>query len=254
MIELNNHLSPDSTYRVAITNILVHLQEVSNSSIYEVVDITNTSRTTIWRMLQMLGYENFSEFRMALKQATQNYTYYNRVAGGKHADDGQILTQIADQMEASAALVRSSLKEDELLQMAQRVSAKQHIYFFFPYRCAAIYSFQQNLSMAGIHTDMYCLLPEMMKCIAGAGEDGLAFCTTIEYAETMDVNRLFREFRRKGVEIALFASELSRYDQYADYKLCRSGSSSGVLSQLLLYDMYFYALSDMFRNHYLPEQ
>ena len=253
MIELNNHLSPDSTYRIAIKNILVHLQEVSNSSIYEVVDITNTSRTTIWRMLQMLGYESFSEFRMALKQATQNYTHYNRVTGEKPRDEARIVERIADQVEASALLVRGSLEEAALAEMAERVSAKGHIYFFFPYRSAAIYSFQQNLAMAGISTDMYCLLPEMLKCVQDGGDGALAFCTTIEYAETKDVHRLFREFKSKGVEIALFSSGPSRYDQYADHYLCRGSGGAGVLSQLLLFDMYFYALSDLFRCRYLPD-
>ena len=253
MIELYNHLPPDSTYRFAIHNILMNLPEVAASSIYDAVEITHTSRTTLWRMLQMLGYENYSEFRVALKQAVHNYTYYNRLTGDREEDDARIVSRISEQMETAAALVHSKLDAAALRQMARRVSEKKHIFFFFPYRSAAIYSFQQNLAMAGISTDMYCLLPEMLKCVQDGGDGALAFCTTIEYAETKDVHRLFREFKSKGVEIALFSSGPSRYDQYADHYLCRGSGGAGVLSQLLLFDMYFYALSDLFRCRYLPD-
>ena len=58
MIELYNHLSPGSTYRFALKGILMNLREVCDASIYELADLTSSSRTTIWRMLQMLGYEN----------------------------------------------------------------------------------------------------------------------------------------------------------------------------------------------------
>ena len=254
MIELYNHLPPDSTYRFAIHNILMNLPEVAASSIYDAVEITHTSRTTLWRMLQMLGYENYSEFRVALKQAVHNYTYYNRLTGDREEDDARIVSRISEQMETAAALVRGNLDAAALRQMAQRVSEKKHIFFFFPYRSAAIYSFQQNLAMAGIRTDMYSLLNDMLKCIAEAGKDeGLAFCSTIEFTETIDMTPLFRAFREKGVEVALFKPGKSRYDPYVDYALCPTGGEVENLPCILLYDMYLYALSDIFRNHYLQE-
>ena len=254
MMELYNHLAPDSTYRYAINGIFMHLQEVSNSSIYDAVELTNTSRTTIWRMLQMLGYENYSEFRVALKQAVNNYTYYNRLTGEKESDDSKIVARLCNQADISAALIRNSLHAVELRQMAQRVSIKKHIYFFFPYRSPSIYSFQQNLAMAGIRTDMYCLLSDMMKCLSDAEDNGLAFCSTIESTETLDMTQLFRAFKEKGVEVALFTPGRTRYEKYVDYQICRFDDSHGILPGMILYDMYLYALSDIFRNNYLQEE
>lgn len=65
LIELYNHLSWDSTYRDVVRGILMNLQEAADASIYELAELTNSSRTTIWRMLKLLGYDNYSAFRHA---------------------------------------------------------------------------------------------------------------------------------------------------------------------------------------------
>lgn len=250
MIELYNHLSPGSTYRYALKGILMHLNDACDASIYELADLTSSSRTTIWRMLQMLGYENYSDFRSALRQAIRNYTYYNRVIGDRANDAEQMIGQMAGQLEMTAQNVKDRLSIPELSTMAERLSGKDQVFFFFPYRSAAIYSFQQNLSMAGIGTVVACLLPEMLKCAQQAEEHSFVFCSTIEYAETMDMTALFRTLQDRRAEIALFAAGDSRYDRYVDHSLCKREKHDGVLSSLLLYDMYIYALSEIFRNNY----
>lgn len=251
MIELYNHLPPGSTYRFALKGILTHLNEACDASIYELADLTSSSRTTIWRMLQMLGYENYSDFRGALRQAIRNYTYYNRVIGDRTDGAEQMIGQIAGQLEMTAQNVKDNLSVPELSAMAKQISGKDQVFFFFPYRSAAIYSFQQNLSMAGIGTVAACLLPEMLECARQAGERSFVFCSTIEYAETMDLTGLFRALRDRKAEIALFAAGDSRYDRYVDHLLCKQEKHDGVLSSLLFYDMYIYALSEVFRNNYL---
>ena len=251
MIELYNHLSPGSTYRFALKGILMHLGEACDASIYELADLTSSSRTTIWRMLQMLGYENYSDFRSALRQAIRNYTYYNRVIGDRTDGAEQMIGRMAGQLEMTARNVKERLSVPELSAMAKQISGKDQVFFFFPYRSAAIYSFQQNLSMAGVGTHLACLLPEMLECAYQAGERSFVFCSTIEYAETMDMTELFRLLREKKAEIALFAAGDSRYDRYVDYTLCKREKHDGVLSSLLFYDMYIYALSEIFRNNYL---
>ena len=251
MIELYNHLSPGSTYRFALGGILMHLREACDASIYELADLTSSSRTTIWRMLRMLGYESYSDFRGALKQAIRNYTYYNRVIGDRTDGAEQMLGQLAGQLETTARNVKDRLSIPELSAMAEQIAGKDQVFFFFPYRSAAIYSFQQNLSMAGIGTAVACLLPEMLECAGQAGERSFVFCSTIEYAETMDMTELFRALRDRRAEIALFSAGDSRYDRYADHTLCKREKHDGVLSGLLFNDMYIYALSEIFRNNYL---
>ena len=60
LTELYNHLSFDSTYRNVCKGILENMEEAANGAIYEIAELTNSSRTTIWRMVQKMGYSNFS--------------------------------------------------------------------------------------------------------------------------------------------------------------------------------------------------
>ena len=70
LIELYNQLSQDSTYREVVRGILTNLEEASHASIYELADLTSSSRTTIWRMLKLLGYEQhiFEDYTVYIVQ------------------------------------------------------------------------------------------------------------------------------------------------------------------------------------------
>lgn len=253
LIELYNHMSQDSTYRDVVKGILMNLEEAADASIYELADMTNSSRTTIWRMLKKLGYGNYADFRRALKSAVKRFTYYNRIMPARAVrDDASIVDYAEKQMSAALSGMRLDLADGALSEMARRVSGKKQVFFYFPYRTSAIYSFQQNLAFAGIETCAICLLPEMMESAAGTGEDTLVFCSVIEKAEAMDLAPLFELLHKNRAEIALFASEDSHYADYARHFLCTEDpGGSDVLAMLTRVDLYFYALSEVFRRECL---
>jgi DNA-binding MurR/RpiR family transcriptional regulator len=58
---------------------LEHLNEASEGIIYDLAELKNSSRTTIWGMIQKLGYTSYTEFRHELKKAAKNYIYYDRI-------------------------------------------------------------------------------------------------------------------------------------------------------------------------------
>ena len=252
LIELYNHLSQDSTYRDVVKGILLNLEEASKASIYELADMTNSSRTTIWRMLKKLGYENYADFRRALKYAVGKFTFYNRIFPSKasRTDEG-ILDHTAKELALASEVMKDDLQSAPLMKTAALVSRKKQVFFYFPYCSSAIYSFQQNLAFAGIETCAVCLLPEMMDSAGMTGPDTLVFCSVIEHAETMDMTPLFELLHKNKAEVALFASEDSFYADCADYLLCSDKEDGGVLSGLLRVDLYLFALSEVFRREYL---
>ncbi len=247
LIELYNHLSPDSTYRHVLEVILTHLQEAADASIYDLAELTDSSRTTIWRMLQMLGFDSYARFRSALKQAVENYPFYNRIL---NCPGSEIRQRASAQLRDAARWLEEQLPTEELTRMAKLVSEKREVFFFFPYRTAAIYSFQQNLAFAGKRTALCCLLPEMLQLAETAGEDTLAVCMTIEYAETNNWKPLFERLSQGGAEIAMCGH--TRYDRFVDYPLCRTELDT--LAMLQCCDAYLYAWSETFRSRYLTER
>lgn len=252
LIELYDHLPADSTYRSVVRKILMNLEDAAAANVYELAELTDSSRTTIWRMLQMMGYERFSDFHYALKQAVKHYTYYNRIipSSRMHVEE-DVVRELQNRLEAAVNDVKQDLDVAKLQKMAKRTAESNGIYFFFPYRTAAIKSFQQNLAMAGIETNVVCLLPDMLSCAETMREDCVVFCMTIEHAETQDMTGIFERLEEHNAYTVLFSGNESRYDEYAKEQLCAEPKGESALEGVIRFEMYIFALSEIFRKIYL---
>ena len=248
LIELYDHLSSDSTYRAVVSKILMNLRDAAEANVYELAELTSSSRTTIWRMLQMLGYEHFSDFHHALRQAVRQYTYYNRIVPSSKATEEDVTGEIIHQLGITVKKAEQDLVPSKLVKMAERIAKSSGLFFFFPYRTAAIKSFQQNLAMAGIESGVACLYPDMLACAKNMQEGSVALCMTIEYAETQDMTAVFEALEERGVYTVIFSGGDSRYDMYAKEQVCKGDQGSDVLSGVVRYEAYIFALSEVFRR------
>ena len=252
LIELYDHLAADSTYRSVVRKILLNLQEAADANVYELAELTESSRTTVWRMLQLIGYERFSDFHYALKQAVKHYTYYNRIIPSSRMDtEEDIIQEVQSRLECAVRDVKQDLNLTQIKKTARRIMESDGLYFFFPYRTAAIKSFQQNLAMAGVETNVVCLLADMLACSETMGDNCVVFCMTIEHAETQDMTGIFERLQEHGAYTALFSGSESRYDEYVKQQLCSEPGGGSALESIVRFEMYILALSEVFRKMYL---
>lgn len=255
LIELYDHLSIDSTYRSVVRNILMHLPEAAEANVYELAELTESSRTTIWRMLQMLGYERFTDFHYALRQAVRHYSYYNRVIPtSRMHEEEDIIREAVKQTDNAAKNLRQDLDSNQLSRLAQRVHESEGVYFFFPYRTAAINSFQQNLAISGIETNVVCLLPDMLSCSETMREHSIVFCMTIEHAEAQDMTGIFERLQEHSAYTVLFTGGESKYDGYVKELCCSTPKGASALEDVLRYETYIFTLSEIYRNMYIESR
>lgn len=250
LVELYNHLPMDSTYRDVAKGILTHLEEVADATIYDVAELTCSSRTTVWRMLQKMGYKSYSEFRHALKQSVDHYSYYNRLLPPGQEEE-PVEEVFASQMKAVMKTLRTDLGEEKLGQMAGLMAEKNKISFYMPFRSVAVSVLQQNLAMAAKETAACCLLSDMLEDAGSMDPNGLVFCATIEHAETQDMTPLFQMLKERGVQIALFSAGTSRYERLVDFHLCRENGGTSAMNAVMRSELYLFALNEMFRRKYL---
>nr|WP_305137453.1 MurR/RpiR family transcriptional regulator [uncultured Schaedlerella sp.] len=248
LTELYNHLSFDSTYRNVCRGILENLEEAADGSIYDIAELTNSSRTTVWRMVQKLGYQNFTDFHHELKRAVKQYTYYNRLLPPEQSQDA---VSVKDAMLAQAIetceTVRDQIDADEAERIAEELSDADKVVFYTPYKNSAILSLQQNLAMDGKETGYYCLLPDMMEDSSTLTEQSIVIVNMIEHVETMDMELVFANIKAKGAKIYGVSK---RYKKYLDRELFR-GSREKVVTGVLLFDLYFLMLSEIYRMKYI---
>ena len=252
LIELYDHLSLDSTYRSVVKKILLNLSEAAEATVYELADLTESSRTTIWRMLQMLGYERFTDFHYALKQAVKHYSYYNRIIpSSRMHEEEDIIEEIQKSLKKAVVGSQIDLNADRLCKLAKRVYESDAIYFFFPYRTPAINSFQQNLAIVGKETNILCLYPDMLTCAETMAENSLVFCMTIEHAETMDMTGIFERLEEHKAYTVLFTGGESKYDEYVKELVCAEPKNTSAFEGITRFEAFMFALSEIFRKMYI---
>lgn len=251
LTELYNHLSFDSTYRNVCKGILENMEEAAEGTIYEIAELTNSSRTTIWRMVQKMGYSNFSEFHHELKRAVKQYTYYNRILpeNAEETPSG-IKENFMGQVMQMYQLMDAQMDVKEMEAIADEMAEADKIVFYTPYKDSSILALQQNLFMDGKQTGYYCLFPDMLEDSLILDEHSIVFTNMIDHLETMDMTQVFENIKKQKAKVYGSTARKSRYQSYFD-KVLFSSKEGNVAEGVLAFQMYFFMLNEIYRMKYI---
>ena len=252
LTELYNSQDIDSVYRDLALKILGNLDQMRRVTIYDIADLTNSSRTTIWRLVQKLGYESFSDFRYALQSAASQYVYYNRmIEQRKTASGAALLNGLSRQLSDTNKLLSQSVTAEEIDELTDEIANASKVHFYLPFRTSFVYSFQQNLWIDGKNSEYQCLLPQMFSSTRYLDDRSIVLISTIEYAETLDMTRVFETIKEKGSTIWLSGNTESRYADYADRQLLVSKAPPAVW--IIAFELFILALSERYRSKFIDK-
>lgn len=248
-----NQLALNSTYRNVCKGILEHLEEAATGTIYDLAELTNSSRTTIWRMIQKLGYESFADFHHELRRAVKNYTYYNRILPAKDCTTSEnVKSSLLQQLGDSYESLKNRLDVEAVERVAKQLHDAKKVRFYAPFQSTSIYSLQQNLAISGVETAYFCLFPEMLEDSRYLTPDSIVFINTIEHVETMDLSPVFKNMKEQGATIFGITIKNSKYKEYIAQELLVSGEGK-IVEELIAFDIYFYMLSEIYRMKYIKD-
>ena len=243
---LYNRLPYDSTYREVAKGILENLTQMEEVTIYDIAEITNSSRTTVWRMVQKMGYKNFSDFRYALQSAVSQYNYYNRMLPiAECKSEEAILAAVSERTMEATTILQKCFTAETMREMVSEIQRAEKIHFYMPFRLAMVEAFQQNLSMDGKETAYYTLLPDMLDASNELNENSIVFISTIEYAETLDMKAVFSKAYDRGAKIWFAGNSRTRYRKYAERMILDIEADS--FSWLTALEGMLLALSESYR-------
>jgi len=250
LTELYNSQDIDSIYKELALKILGNLDQMRRVTIYDIAELTNSSRTTVWRLVQKLGYDSFSDFRYALQSASSQYVYYNRmIEQGKTISGEKLITSLSEQLQDANNLITNMVTEKEIDELTDEISDASKIHFYLPFRTAFVYSFQQNLWVAGKDSEYRCLIPDMLSTTRYLNDNSIVLISSIEHAETQDMTKVFEAVKEKGSTIWLTGNLESRYTHYADRLLLISKTKPA--TWLIAFEFFILALSERFRGKYI---
>lgn len=220
LVNLYNSLSNGSTYRAAIKTILVNLRSMSNLTIYETAELSAASRTTIWRMVKLMGYKSFSDFNHALSKAVSRYTFFNRIDMGIATPD---ISKCIDKVYSKVQNCLTTLQNIDLeytKNIVEVIHSANRVGFYGFNGDPYIHDLQMNLSMSGKQTNLFTLLPDMLEDAATTDKDTVTIIRAIEFIDDMDLDSLFLSLKKQGGKIILlYIGSESRYKKYADLTL-----------------------------------
>ena len=246
-----NQLPPDSTYRNVCVGILGHLEEAAKGTIYDLAELTNSSRTTIWRMVQKMGYTSFSDFHYELKQAVKKYSHYNRILPQENCTSVEAIRDaVTGQMEKARWVMENYVDTDLLERAAGDLYRADKVSFYVPFHSSAVFCLQQNLAVTGVETAYYSLFPEMLADSATLTEKSVVFVNMIDHAETMDFTEVFENAISRHSKLYGIQCGRTKYEEYLTCDLV-SDDSPGVLKGMIIFDMYFYFLNEVYRMKYI---
>ena len=248
LVELYNHLSFDSTYRNVCKGILENLKDASEGTIYDIAALTNASRTTVWRMVQKMGYQNFSDFHYELKRAVKQYTYYNRLLPLEQCKSAELIKEalLRQTMQAYEEL-KDEVDADEVEQIAEELFYADKTAFYTPYKCSAVLSLQQNMAMNGRETAYCCLFPDMLEDSRHLTDKSIVIVNMIEHAETIDMKPVFETIKTQKAKIYGISD---KYEKYLDRKLFGSDTKR-VVRGVMLFERYILMLCEVYRMKYI---
>lgn len=241
-----NSLPYDSTYREVAKGILENLSQMRDVTIYDIAEMTNSSRTTVWRMVQKMGYKNFSDFRYALQSAVSQYNYYNRMLPPSDCkSEEKILRAVEERVTEASSLLQKCCSPKLLQELVFSMKKVEKVHFYMPFRLAMVESIQQNLAMDGKDTAYYTLLPDILAATEELNENSIVVISTIEYAETLNMKSVFVKVRERGAKIWLAGNSHTQYRDYADRMLL--DVEADAFSWLTTLEGFILALSEAYR-------
>ena len=252
LISLYNHLPLDSTYRAVIKGILNNLNAMADATIFDVAEITASSRTTIWRMLKMIGYESYSEFHHELKKIITQYSYYNwGLPITKSSNSEDIISMAPLLLEESSWLLKNYISEATLTQIVELLHHSTHVSFYdFP--STSTYFLIQNLAMTGKDVGVFNLWPEMMSDTHYLTSDSIVFAYPIVAQDMKDLTPIFRLVKEKGAILVLGSLNNTHYGDFADYLLFPSNLSlTFPLSIRYAFEMLLVMISELYRKRFI---
>jgi len=203
-----------------LRTLLRNLPELEDMTVYDIAELANTSRTTVWRLLKQMGYGSFTAFKVALSTAVSRYSLYNK------GEFGYALSDTAASVDRVRERLQNVLVNVEHTNLARLEAAAALLYdaeqvSFYCYEPISYLSeLQQNLSFCGKTTAMRLTLPEMLVDAAWMDASGVALVQPFEFPQGLDMEPLFEVLNKNGCRILLLGpGDRSKYGKYAAFSL-----------------------------------
>lgn len=252
MVNLYNSLPENNTSKIVLKGMLDHLEKIPGASIYDVAEMTNSSRATIWRTIKLMGYKSYPQFASLLGSILSQMHYYNSaLRAGNYIDDDSLIQAGVSQLKASADYLERMCSGPVLEQTLAALHKANKISIYDLPMSTPVFLIQ-NLILDKKSVDYLIFYPDMLKDSTMLNANSVVLSCPLEYPDMMDMTAVYRNIKTQGATLILASTEDSRYKEYADIILYADmGLHPNFTGQKITYEVYLKVVSDIYRKRYI---
>jgi len=109
-----------------------HLEQVPDLTIDEIADLCTTNPMMLSRIARKLGYQNFSEFRLAAQDTVSQSKYLNRNIPMEFVDRNDPAESFLQYMERMISMLREDAVTDRISAVCDALHRAKKIHFYGP--------------------------------------------------------------------------------------------------------------------------
>lgn len=245
LVHFYNSSNENDMYHNVVGCVLHHLDQVNTVSIYDMADLCYSSASTMSRMVKMLGFQNYQEFKSKINYALRNYRELNR-----HMPDVGVKRD-ADTISAYLHFLANNILElEDDLHHEQITQISDYFYhageiFLYSYPEAQIHSLQKDLILSGKNAYYYDTIAAAEQSVERIGENAVVFAVIPNLIEMSPFRGILRRASERGaVVISVCSDYQNHYKKYSDIQLSFSGTRTSM-------DLYqFMIIANIIRDDY----
>jgi len=137
----------DSMQGAIVRNILVHVKEVGNLTIFDLADLCFTSPASISRLVRKLGYKSYAYFQKDMVDCIKEYDVHNRfVSMETKPEDQPISEYFLDSFDLIYRQFRESIDYDRIHELTKAMHEAEKV---------AIYSYSAYFTELFLQSDLF---------------------------------------------------------------------------------------------------
>jgi len=224
-ISLYNELSAESIFKDVLKRILIHPNETSKMTIYDLADFCYTSPSTISRLVKRLGYKNYAIFQKELSDSISKYENHNRLIPVEQKTSNSDLSDIfLNTLVNMIDSVRENIPRETISNLVEMLHKSKSVAIYSHIGSLADTILQSDLFVSGIVCDIFHKEVDMLAHTATLTADDFIIFIAPKRIFGDDTEDSLKAIHQTKAKICLITdSQYYTGKKYADFNLIFDG-------------------------------
>ena len=199
-----NRVQADSMQAAIVRNILIHLKDLENMTIYDLAEACYTSPASISRLVRRMGCRNYSYFQKELVDSVRRYGMHNRLTDlEKKPEDIDLADYYFDTFEGLFHKMRKELDREKVGELTEMFHNSEKIAIYTYSTFMSELFLQSDLFMAGHICDIHSLEQEIIEHVKVLTERDSVLMMAPSCIEGVQAEKIIRLVHLKGARICM---------------------------------------------------